>query len=149
MKRREIREHLFRMLYLRNFHDINEIEEKIIMYFDNWDPEEVEDLEPEEVEKWSLTKVEENHRDDLQERYDSVVTKLDEIDKVLEDLATGWKISRMSKVDLTILRLAIFEISFDDTVPNKVAINEAIEIAKIYGGDSSPGFINGVLAKIM
>jgi transcription antitermination protein NusB len=54
----------------------------------------------------------------------------------------------MGKVDLTVLRLAIYEIKFDKDIPTKVAINEAVEIAKIFGGDSSGSFVNGVLAKL-
>ena len=55
---------------------------------------------------------------------------------------------RMGKVELTILRLALYEIKHDDDVPEKVAINEAVELAKKFGGDDSPAFINGILAKI-
>ena len=60
----------------------------------------------------------------------------------------GWKTSRMGKVDLTILRLASYEVLFDEDVPGKVAINEAVELAKKFGGDESPAFINGVLGKV-
>jgi len=67
---------------------------------------------------------------------------------ILEGISSGWKLNRMGKVDLTILRLAIYEIKFDDTIPTKVAINEAVEIAKLFGGDSSGAFVNGVLAKL-
>ena len=55
----------------------------------------------------------------------------------------------MARVDLTIIRLALYEILFDDQVPEKVAINEAVELAKKYGGDESPAFINGVLARLV
>jgi N utilization substance protein B len=54
----------------------------------------------------------------------------------------------MGKVDLTILRLAVYELRFDEDIPSKVAINEAVELAKKFGGDESPGFVNGVLAKL-
>ena len=55
----------------------------------------------------------------------------------------------MGKVELTILRLALYEIKYDDDVPEKVAINEAVELAKKFGGDDSPAFINGILAKLV
>jgi N utilization substance protein B len=55
----------------------------------------------------------------------------------------------MGKVELTILRLALYEIKHDDDVPEKVAINEAVELAKKFGGDDSPAFINGILAKLV
>lgn len=73
--------------------------------------------------------------------------RLEEIDADLNQKAKGWSTDRMGKVDLTILRLAIYEIRYDEEVPTGVAINEAVELAKKFGQDSSPAFINGVLAK--
>ena len=63
-------------------------------------------------------------------------------------MATGWKVDRMGTVDLTIIRLAFFEMAYDEDVPTGVAINEAVELAKRYGSDESPSFVNGVLAKL-
>ena len=74
--------------------------------------------------------------------------KLPEIDKKIEELTVGWKKERIGKVELTILRLAIYEALYDDDVPAGVAINEAIELAKKYGGDDSPSFVNGILGKL-
>jgi N utilization substance protein B len=130
MTRREIREHIFHMLFRKDFHEPSELNEQIKMY--------ISDLEkPSEEENNYLTT-----------RLFSVVEKLDEIDAILSEAASGWKLNRMGKVDLTILRLAVFEMKFDDEIPVKVAINEAVELAKIFGGDESPAFINGVLAKL-
>ena len=67
---------------------------------------------------------------------------------MLSEAASGWTLGRMGKVELTILRLAVFEMKFDEEMPVKVAINEAVELAKVFGGDDTPGFINGVLAKL-
>ena len=72
---------------------------------------------------------------------------LPEIDGVINEKANGWSSSRMGKVDLTIIRLAVYEILFDEEVPVGVAINEAVELAKKFGQDGSAGFVNGVLAK--
>ena len=66
----------------------------------------------------------------------------------MNEKATGWKTSRMNKVDLAILRLAVYEIKWDDDVPVKVAINEAVELSKKFGGDESSSFVNGILGKI-
>lgn len=66
---------------------------------------------------------------------------------MINQRAKGWTTQRMAKVDLTILRLAVYEIVFDDDVPTGVAINEAVELAKRFGQEESSGFINGVLAK--
>ena len=70
------------------------------------------------------------------------------IDELLNNLSTGWKTSRMNRVDLTILRLATYEIKWDEEIPTGVAINEAVELAKKYSSDSGPAFVNGVLAKV-
>ena len=65
-----------------------------------------------------------------------------------QEETTGWKTGRMNKADLTILRLAVYEMKWDEDIPVKVAINEAVELAKKYSSDEGPSFINGVLAKI-
>lgn len=69
------------------------------------------------------------------------------IDKAIEKYSKGWKLSRISKVDLSILRLAIYEIVFRDDIPLNVSINEAVELAKNYSGDESGAFINGILGR--
>lgn len=130
MSRREIREHLFRMLFQKDFHSEEELNEQLELYFGM-----VENLK-------------EKDSKELLEKFNLIVNKLDEIDAIIEEAASGWKLTRLGKVDLTLLRIATYEIKFDEEVPTAVAINEAVEIAKIFGEDNSPGFINGVLAKI-
>ncbi len=130
MSRREIREHLFRMLFRKDFHELTEMNEQIDFYL-----EALEEPQADEVEY-------------IKERFQKILAKIPEIDIILEEASSGWKLNRMGKVDLTIMRLAIYEIKFDDDIPTKVAINEAVEIAKIFGGDSSGSFVNGVLAKL-
>lgn len=130
MSRREIREHLFRMLFRKDFHEGTELKEQIELYFELWEEPLDGDL---------------NY---VMERFDQICEKLEDIDVILSQVSSGWKLNRMGKVDLAVLRLGIYEIKFDDAIPTKVAINEAIEIAKIYGGDSSGSFVNGVLAKL-
>ena len=73
---------------------------------------------------------------------------VEELDRLIGKHSTGWKTSRMNKADLSILRLAVYEMEMDDDVPVSVAINEAVELAKRFGGEDSSSFINGVLAKI-
>lgn len=130
MSRREIREHLFRMLFRKDFHDDTELSEQIDLYFE------------------LLEEPKEEYIEYMKDRFGKILEKLNEIDVILSEASSGWKLNRMGKVDLTILRLAIYEIKFDDDIPTKVAINEAVEIAKIFGGDSSSSFVNGVLAKL-
>ena len=69
------------------------------------------------------------------------------IDDMINKEAKGWDTTRMGKVDLTLIRLAVYEIKYDDEIPTGVAINEAVELAKKFGQDNSPAFVNGVLAK--
>lgn len=131
MTRREIREHLFRMLFRKEFHESYELDEQIEFYFE------------------SLEEASEKDQKYLQDRFSQISEKLGEIDTALAEATSGWKLNRMGKVDLNIMRLATFEIKYDEEVPDKVAINEAVELAKKYGGDSSASFVNGVLAKVL
>lgn len=130
MTRREIREHIFLMLFRKDFHEVSELKEQMDLY--------ISELEEPSLEEDTY----------LTTRFQAVVEKLDEIDTIISDASSGWKLSRMGKVDLTILRLAVFEMRYDEDIPMKVAINEAVELAKTFGGDESPGFVNGVLAKL-
>lgn len=79
---------------------------------------------------------------------DGVQKHIEKIDKAISDSAIGWTLERMPKVDLSILRNAAYEILFDRNIPNAVAINEAVELAKTYCDDGSPRFINGCLGRI-
>lgn len=130
MTRRELREHVFLMLFRKDFYEASELEEQVELY--------IAELKEPTVEEYAY----------LTGKLNAIVDKLSEIDSILSEASSGWKLNRMGKVDLTILRLAVFEMRFDDDIPVKVAINEAVELAKIFGGDDSPGFINGVLAKL-
>lgn len=129
MRRSEIREHVFKLLFRVEFHDAAELAEQDKLYF------EPLELAPE-------------HRKLISDRTRLIEDKLPEIDKKIEELSVGWKKERIGKVELTILRLAIYEALYDDDVPAGVAINEAIELAKKYGGDDSPSFVNGILGKL-
>lgn len=81
------------------------------------------------------------------ELYDGVQSNIEELDSLISNNAKGWSVARLPKVNVAILRLAIFEIKFTD-VPNGVAINEAVELAKTYSGDGDYAFINGILGAI-
>ena len=80
---------------------------------------------------------------------EGIVGKIPELDARIDEVAHGLKIIRMVKVELTILRQAVYEMQYDSEVPSKVAINEAVNLAKKFGGKDSPAFINGVLAKLV
>ena len=85
--------------------------------------------------------------DYIRDKYEKIAEKLPEIDAAINEKTEGWNTDRMAMVELTIIRLAVYEIKFDESVPAGVAINEAVELAKKFGQDGSPAFVNGVLAK--
>ena len=80
---------------------------------------------------------------------DGVLENIEEIDSIIDKCAKGWTTNRMAKVDLAILRLAVYEMKFSNETPRNVVINEAVELAKKYSSDESPAFINGILGNIM
>ena len=133
MKRRELREHIFQLLFRVEFNEKDEMAKQVGLF--------VEDMEEE-------TEVKERDKTYISEKYAKIVEKLPEIDKMLDEVSKGWKTSRMGKVELTILRLAVYEMRFDEDIPQKVAINEAVELSKKFGGHEAPAFVNGVLAKL-
>ena len=144
MKRSELREHLFLMLFRKDFHPKEELKEQALMYLNEPNTQNSTD----DISHKELKVPTENEKIYLENRFIAVLEKLDEIDTMIEEASVGWKLNRMGKVELTIIRLATFEIVFDDEIPTKVAINEAVELAKKFGEDNSSGFVNGILAKL-
>ena len=130
MRRSEQREHIFKLLFMTQFNTENEMPEQLSIYFEG------------------LGEVSEKDQEAIQQKYDHILEHLEEIDEILNDYSRGWKTTRMNRVDLTALRLAVYELRYDDDVPGKVAINEAVELAKKFGGNEAPAFINGVLGKL-
>lgn len=131
MSRKELREHIFRMLFRIEFNSEEEMKEQEAFYFD-----ELEEATGKDQEY-------------ILDKYRAIVAKKEEIDTLLNEVAEGWKTSRMNRVDLTILRLATYEAKWDEDVPVGVAINEAVELAKKYSSDEGPSFVNGILAKVV
>lgn len=93
------------------------------------------------------TEISEKDQNYIRSKYEKIAERLPEIDRLINETAKGWDTQRMGKVELAIIRLAVYEIKFDESVPTGVAINEAVELAKKFGQDSSAGFVNGILAK--
>lgn len=131
MGRRELRENIFKLLFMSVFNTNDEMPEQLKLFFDN-----ISDLQDDDQEY-------------IEKKYGFVREHLEEIDALLNQCSTGWKTTRMSKVDLAILRLAVFEIKFDEDVPDSVAINEAVELGKRFGGEESSIFINGILGAVV
>ena len=129
MSRRELREQIFKLLFRVEFNSLEDMSEQERLFFEDEDAARDKDA------------------DYISDKYHNIQQKLSEIDRQLNEKTEGWDTDRMSKVDLTILRLAVYEINYDDSVPTGVAINEAVELAKKFGQDASSGFVNGILAK--
>lgn len=89
---------------------------------------------------------EKKYIDDSIER---IIENLNEIDEYIKNYIAGWQLNRLAKIDLSILRIAIYEIIYREDIPIQVTINEAIEIAKKYSNDESSSFINGVLGSFV
>ena len=130
MKRSELRENIFKLLFVHEFNSVDEMPEQMELYFDG-----------DEV-------VKEKDQSYIQNKYKKIAEKSQELDSLINEASSGWKTGRMGKVDLSILRLAVYEMLYDEDVPVKVAINEAVELAKRFGQDASASFINGILGSI-
>lgn len=153
MKRSEQREHIFKLLFGVEFNPSEELSEQIALYLEHAGIQDEKDVSY------------------ITEKTSAIAAHLEEIDELLNASAVSekktpakpapgrkvegaapktisWKTSRMNKADLSILRLATYEMKMDEDVPVSVAINEAVELAKRFGGEESPSFINGILGKL-
>ena len=133
MTRRELREEIFKLLFMVEFYSNDEMKEQVKSYFEDFPEKEISEKDHAYIE----------------EKYENICAVLPEIDEKINEIAEGWRTRRMGKVELTILRLAVFEMKYDEEIPEKVAINEAVELAKKFGGDEAPAFVNGILAKLI
>lgn len=132
MTRSEMREHVFKLIFSVPFHDKNELREQIDYYFDD------------------LTDVNEKDYEYIKNKALLVCELSDELDEKINSVSEGWPVDRIGKAELAIMRLAVYEMLYDDDIPVNVAINEAVELAKSYGSDdNAASFVNGVLAKLV
>ncbi len=132
MSRRELREQIFKLLFRVEFNRKEELAQQEAFFLTD-----------------DENRITEDESSQISRKFNRILEKMDEIDEAINEKAKGWSTDRMGKVDLTILRLAVYEIRYDDEIPAGVAINEAVELAKKFGQDSSSAFINGVLAKFV
>lgn len=147
MTRRELREHCFKLLFCADFHPTEETKEQIEQYFAQ--PAEEERTPDGGYELLHSTELDAFDGGYVSSKVENIMEKIPELDGEINSIAEGWSTKRMGKEELTVLRLALYEIRYDDDVPEKVAINEAVELAKKYGGTDSPSFVNGILAKLV
>lgn len=130
MTRREIREAVFKIVYMSDFYQEAEAEIQAATYLDE------------------LTDLSDSERKEIEERADSVIEKKAVLDAEINEKTTGWKTSRMPKTDLAVIRLALYEMR-EEGLDTGIAINEAVDIAKKYGDENSGSFVNGVLARLL
>lgn len=131
MKRSAIRELAFQLIYSLEIQRPEDLNEQVELYLDC---NEVEENEAKEYIKDAVFGIKEN---------------INEIQGLIEkNLKADWKIDRISKIDLSLLKLAIYEIKYKK-IPYKVAINECLELSKKYGEESSKNFVNGILASVV
>lgn len=131
MSRKSARDCAFKLIFEIPFHDGQTPSERIESYFEICDIDDINDNDKKYI---GLTVT-------------NCFDNLDCIDQKISESLENWRLDRLSKVDLSILRLAATEIMYCDDVPFRVSVNEAVEIAKMYGEDNSPSFVNGVLSK--
>ena len=132
MGRHELREQVFRLLFRAEFQTIDDMPQQVRLFLEG-----------------SEELVNETDANAVSQRYEKIQGKIPELDKLINENIEGWDTNRIGKVELTVLRLAVFEILFDENIPNSVAIDEAVEIAKTYGQENSGGFVNAILAKFV
>ncbi len=140
MNRHEVRKEVFKAVFMNEFHDTDDMKSVIDTFLQGRNNAETEDLA-----KNNKTPEDEEY---IKTKSEAIISKLPEIDEMINKSVDGWKTTRMAKVDLTLIRLALYEIKFEN-IPVGVAINEAVTLADEFGTDSSAGFVNGALAKLV
>lgn len=130
MTRREVREQLFVLLFQKEFYGEETFEEQREVYFETHS-------------------MEEDDRTYIAEKLEKVGEVQEELDKLISEHSRGWKLDRIGKEELAVLRLAVYEAVYDEDIPVGVAVNEAVELAKKYGAEGGASFVNGILGEIV
>ena len=115
---------------------------------------ELEFIKDKNLDDILLNCYEENNNSEEEKQYiqmilNGVKENIEKIDSIILSKLKNWSLDRIAKIDLAILRLAIYEILYVDSIPDKVSANEAVELAKTYGNNDSKSFVNGVIAKVI
>ncbi len=131
MNRRSARKHIFNLVFQTEFNMDTDAAESMNIY-----REEYEDFGGNEFEF-------------ISREYRGIVDNVKSIDSYIDEYAKGWSVTRLAKTDLAILRIGVYEILYDNEIPNAVAVNEAVELAKEFSGDKAPSFVNAILSKIV
>lgn len=131
MSRRTARKHVFNMIFQTEFHNDTEINEALDIYNE------------------TLTDVNNSDINFIETELRGILKNKNEIDEIINTYSVKWTVERIAKVDIAILRLAIYEIIYVKDIPVNVSVNEAVELAKEFSSDKSPAFINGILGKVI
>ncbi len=154
MKRTAVREHVFRILFRYDFYDKEDFGAQAALYFDNY-PDYREEPREDGARPSAADKARKDHvpteldRAEIISRACDAASHIEELDGRIGSVCEGWRLERIGKAELTILRLAAYEILYDDAIQPPVAINEAVELSKKYCEAKSHSFVNGVLAKLV
>lgn len=132
MGRHEQREQIFMLLFQVEFHAPEDMPRQMKLF--------LEDNEAVSLQRDS---------DYIEERCNLIRREIPEIDRLIDENTEGWDTRRMGRVELAILRLAVYEMRYDEDIPPRVAIDEAVELAKKYGQENAGGFVNAILGKIL
>ena len=135
LSRSELREHIFKNVFCAGIREDESPDDHICLYLDFLTDENDEKI-----------KISEKDGTYIKDKCKSVLDMKDELDSLISEYSKDWSLKRLGKVELAILRLALYELLYDEDIPENVAINEAVELAKKYGGEMTPGFVNGILS---
>lgn len=140
MTRRELREHKFRLLFSSQYYGREDGEGRLSQYFALSDYEDG-------FGTVQMEALGEEDREVISASVRGVLDRIQELDEAIDAVAEGWTTQRMASTDLNVLRLALYEILYDEAIPVGVAVNEAVDLAKRYGGEESGSFVNGILGR--
>ncbi len=143
MTRREIRDKIFKIVFTVEFNTSDEMEDQLQLAFDTEMPGDEED------DPLLYVSVSDKDRAYITDKVMDILAHKEAIDSTISEISEGWKLQRIGKEELAILRLGVYEVVYDETIPEKVAINEAVELAKKYCDVSASKFINALLAKLV
>ncbi len=153
LTRKMLRELTMKMVYQYDVYPKKELDAQMDAFLENCEEPELpaEDGEPDYIylTRLDVLRMTDAERAAVKARALDVFSKIRELDREIAGRTEGWKLNRIARVDLALIRLALYEIKYDDQVPEAAAINEAVELAKYYGTDESPRFVNGVLARLV
>ena len=143
MNRHELRESIFKIVFQIPFYGAENMQEQTEV-----DIESLKLLAEEPLSEEDKIKLSEKNEQYIKDKVQGIVFHIKELDEKITEAAKNWELERLGKAELAILRLASYEIIYDEDIPRAVAINEAVELAKEYIDEKAGAFINGVLAGV-